>query len=1703
MAAMGAGPEKKPDEATSRRASWRGADRPGQTSAAERSWQRLPGGKRSPAELRRIRSRRLKLATFTSLLLVLGAAFIWQLRNAPSTTLIAVALTDYPPPLPPNAFALEDVTRFEAIAHQDPGTLWSRFGKSGGTLARDSHILKRDETALWDDAKALTQIEDLWKDARPGGPDRGWFHGGGTKVVYLSGHGTVDHEHHPCLILENRQRLNVDDLIKRLGGAPRGVHTLLIVDANRSVAHWPAGMLYNGFAEAIEASDALKEADSVAVLLSAGPGETAWAAPERQDTPFGRFVGEALAGARDADCKTHDGKISVTELHQFVERQVRNWVATKRYAHQSPVLYPEDRDFQVVFVGKPSPVPPHDQQFFYFADQSVKDDWDQLDALWKLNKGSEPKEDEARTPLWYEHCLDWHRFEQGMVRCEQFLLAGSAYKDKFREEFDAMKALAQHLQDARDREPPLHTLAAVRIWRTSGSDRHGAEEFGRRFYAPEGEPPPDVPTDYYPQAGDAWRFLRTEADESKLDGAKILKALALVKQPPDGKAAPAELQLLRLLAGKPDRPWTIVSEEVWTAPNKPAAKALELRELAEQTITVEDPRAHYAIRFAVDLSDEKMRALEDSLFTGDPQLPPDAADTYKKEQQRSQDLARCFATRDRSWAWLPYLTEWSLRVPEDDSLVDLAARVLDRTAELDHLLADSLAKDARSKGEKESAQPLDLDALKEAEADVSAGLSSLKTKLRSFADAALADRGQPDAVKLRDIEAALTNPLVDWQQRKDLREYVGRQAPEATSSARTSSTARKSDQEDETELPHDVPQPYFLDRLVAWWGKCEHPDLIFADVDTSDVDTGKKRAPDWRYFADRQERLTQSKLDALKADPLAGANIAGVDRKKLSEKEAPLRRAAALCALPMNRGKMDAIQRLTQFDRNALLMWQAKRRLDDFWGPDDDGRSYFALAFDECHKAADEFAHDFADRWDDLIGVRDERLKALQSPLLSESNADPFRLIDNRTFNANLNLTANRLPKGAAAISVWEPSKQPTQIERTDGTGQIPGHPRDRLASFTEPHSEPLSLRVSRIAVPKADPLPAGVSNWPLAWVFRGHDHEIDLPVKKLGPPIELVYDWKPSDTASVAVEGEIKEAAVVFILDCSASMNEPASVLVDGKVKRGNRMLAATVTLRRIIDRLTHAGRPDVGLWLYGHRMGINGSGVFVPNEKQAWTVPPSASPNLRPGDDVECEATMGPLNEARIARINTVLTSAQPWGMTPLYLAMVQALDDFRLAPVRGPRRLIVITDGVNVQVDANAKKPTTLSPTDTTAVKTKLKGIAPPVRIELLFCGSDNDPKTAQERKALDDLKQLIHDVGGEFTPVVDWINLEQNLQDVLGLKEFEVQRKDKRSSTVTKKQQPIGTRVTLNDDFVPGNPVDYDVRIVGQEGVHSLVRLEGGEALTLELRAGGQLVHESYLPDEHLKPRLVANLQSKVSDADPRDFRVFAYPPQPRADGRLRFSLSVQNGDSNKFSPRPREAWIEITPVGDRGESDFPYYYPCYDLAFEPVTPVPVLYCDVPKWPPGATSAKIKLWFKLYPTSMTAMESVAKRISDCVEADGPAPAERGAWLPGVKIRVTVAETPQKCELIVEEEHVDKGPPQWARIEVELPDPPESINRKFDHEAKMAWHHFHFNTIRSQVVKGTVRVTAGEAVRNGAMAVVDPPMQVTIPDRLGSSQ
>ena len=175
-----------------------------------------------------------------------GAAYpdeIWPVR----TPLVAYVATSYATPLPPNAWASEDLAGLRSLG-------------AGGNLLEEKRLLDVRDVPPWESKEQwLRELRRQIESASPGGPTKKAMH-------YLPqparrGRRPGRAVPHPArrVAWQSGQWVRVGDLLRELFAArdekgvwstkTRGLDKLLVLDCNRIDADWRLGQFYNTFAE--------------------------------------------------------------------------------------------------------------------------------------------------------------------------------------------------------------------------------------------------------------------------------------------------------------------------------------------------------------------------------------------------------------------------------------------------------------------------------------------------------------------------------------------------------------------------------------------------------------------------------------------------------------------------------------------------------------------------------------------------------------------------------------------------------------------------------------------------------------------------------------------------------------------------------------------------------------------------------------------------------------------------------------------------------------------------------------------------------------------------------------------------------------------------------------------------------------------------------------------------------------------------------------------------------------------------------------------------------------------------------------------------------------------------------------------------------------------------------------------------------------
>ena len=132
--------------------------------------------------------------------------------------------------------------------------------------------------------------------------------------------------------------VSVENLLEQIQRLPTD-QQLLVLDCQRMESLWPQGILVNQFVDAVREhlAEHAERYRSIHVLCSCSPGEVAWTDETAGQSVFGRAFVRGLAGAADTAGRA-DGRISLEELTDFVQRNVDSWVRENRADRQRPLL---------------------------------------------------------------------------------------------------------------------------------------------------------------------------------------------------------------------------------------------------------------------------------------------------------------------------------------------------------------------------------------------------------------------------------------------------------------------------------------------------------------------------------------------------------------------------------------------------------------------------------------------------------------------------------------------------------------------------------------------------------------------------------------------------------------------------------------------------------------------------------------------------------------------------------------------------------------------------------------------------------------------------------------------------------------------------------------------------------------------------------------------------------------------------------------------------------------------------------------------------------------------------------------------------------------------------------------------------------------------------------------------------------------------
>ena len=414
---------------------------------------------------------------------------------------------------------------------------------------------------------------------------------------------------------------------------------------------------------------------------------------------------------------------------------------------------------------------------------------------------------------------------------------------------------------------------------------------------------------------------------------------------------------------------------------------------------------------------------------------------------------------------------------------------------------------------------------------------------------------------------------------------------------------------------------------------------------------------------------------------------------------------------------------------------------------------------------------------------------------------------------------------------------------------------------------------------------------------------------------------------------------------------------------------------------------------------------------------------------------------------------------GVTPLYLAMSKALADFDTIRAESSRHLLVITDGKdsgasgykqlidairkrgNVQVDIVAFK--LKETTDLRNIKEKLSVDSRSAKFEI-HEAADGNLASILESLLVPPKFQVVPVAGGDTAP-----------------------------------RKSLGETITLKS--MPTSREEFGVVVSGVKSSPEPKRisLEGGEALTMKYsRQRNVLRHVWVVP------------QTTLEELGQDVLHSHAAPLQPERQGSdVRFPIWIRSVNSNKFSSRPQQVWVEITPlrqVDGRRQAMPKKIYRFYDPVFRDGTATPILESRAAAWPREATHATIKLWFKMARSPQN-LQKLALNGRQQRAKNEPL---RGRVTFDTETTVT---TDRRFRLVRVTEKYSDGVDLFTAVITSQP-PPMHATREYYHADRKVVHVLRYS---GDVIGPSLWVTNKNAITTDAAAVEWP--EIRLPERI----
>lgn len=1483
---------------------------------------------------------------------VLFGGLVWLLTYTPQRTPVhLIVAAPYQWPMPPNAWAAEDIGKLRAL--------------DGQTIT-----LHGDDAAIFDRQQLVSQLRQTFVDL-------GHQRAGQTSLIMISMHGVAETADGPAYLvppsaspIDSSEWLDVDTLLDLIEQNRPAGELLVVLDGQKFLNNWNIGLKANHFVAAVQHAVASRQLHGTTFLASCADGERSLAVPDLQGTIFGHHVAMGLAGVADGigSSGDRDGWVTLRELTDYLVQSTNRDAEWLGSMPQHPTLFASGTDVVTderseTRLTRSMSTDQIDDMLRLVRETSRPAPWiasSQLDDLWKRLDGFRER------GLYQHEPIAFRDLEHQLLWLESLTEAGQAYRDLCERTFEETSArilAAERRLQALGDQPSFDAVQSVLS--------------GAATRLPRSIDVHSLPmTQYFgglPEATVAVIKERLQALSTAPESNMVRQAISQFN-----KVTSTELESARFFR-MVDRYGT---ERLWQRSDL-VAKLIDTQQTVRLLATPlhvadrnPDHRTHAWMRAVFADVDTARRAAEDCLFLRDcDDLERSLAETETaiisaQATQRAVDTARRLC--DMSMCETAYFAAWLMdprrRIASTDveMLRETVLPLMRSTTELSGLLSRPNQSNAAKTDIHHDAEAIRA----AAGTKVDDPLARIRRELAGQRERLLLGGQSGQGKVLGDLEAMLQLPVLDWQSRRDLRatrRFLQQQLHE-----------RSMLDEFATRLPTDVSSRSVMD----WAELAEHPlDMILA---VGATETESKKAVS-------NHNPIQGFVSRLAASGEHAATPASIQRRRILVAEHATRvRAAAPIWFPDS--AKHVLERELQVNLQCLLLWHAERTLADFWGPAGTSTPYFDRACEDYLAAVRLLESDSAQKRRDSKGFTELDLLEKQLTASCASAERWIRIVAGPALQLDLDEPA------IASIAVMG---EPTDKAFLPPVGRATIVVRAGDESIMTTRVQPSDwLRVPVLGTERnvTIGIDDGMAKQSLRvqTVFRGHEYTGPLTLQSVGG---YRVDLRPHQktVAEVTLNARREPLSVAFILDASASMAKG----IDGAGGRPARIEIAKSVLQESLVKLADRGDCRVAVRFFGHRIGWSTDRPVRPVPRP--DLGPVVTANLRPSQDVEAVLRLTPLNLLTARRVMPELQQVKPWGQSPLYLSLVQSLQEFRDVKDLQRTHVIVITDGANYQFIPPG--PPDVSFTTLDDVKGALSEV--PVPVHIFGLGIDH----SEDRQAIGEFEQLCKQTGGRFHQLRQAGDLKDALSDLLELGGYRVRRLDRNSASPR--------TATL------GNPVRVDCR--QSDPVICQIEYQGRRPADVTTDADATII-EPLIVSAGQSPQLYVDAASRSILAYPFDQSVATAVPLVSHDGQLSdrvlrlhrprqtalgvvtFPISWQRvaftgrDESPRFraTPQPESVWIEIQPM-DRHSKPVGDPYVFYDATFVKDQPVPLLQLPAASWPSNASRASVNVWSR-------PIGSDTKSTSNAeVVLNGPKPpTPEGAakQTPGLSVKIPIA-------------------------------------------------------------------------------------------------